>query len=323
MTITAEIIADSQSAYAAPSEGGRLTTFKLRYPRFIHAELMTHRVFSRNASSSRAIPVKRLIEDIRRDPAMPIHWGRNQPGMQAREEHDAPVELHAMEERGDFDGLILYHEVAQSYTAVETWLEAMEFAILHAEAFDKAGYHKQIVNRLLEPFSHINVVLTASMLDNFFHLRRHPDAQPEIKVLADAMWEAMQASRPDELFVDDWHLPFVTQGDTVEMVDGGNGNVLEIERDLMHLQRISVARCARVSYETHDGRVPTADEDLKLYDRLVGSAPLHASPAEHQATPLHPSDHFARRQGFGGNLGPEWVQFRKTLPHENVTTYTP
>ena len=76
-----KVIADSIS-----ESGKRITTFQLKYPRFIHSEVMTHRVFSRNASSSRAIPVKKMIEQVRNNPAMPIHWGANQSGMQAKNE---------------------------------------------------------------------------------------------------------------------------------------------------------------------------------------------------------------------------------------------
>lgn len=140
MTISAIVIADTISP-----AGKRITTLQLRYPRMVHSEFMTHRVFSRNASSSRAIPVERLIEDVLRDTAMPIHWGKNQPGMQARKKHDAPVLL---------DGTFVSNENA--------WLAARDQAIEAARAFTKAGYHKQIVNRLLEPFAHINVVVTAT-----------------------------------------------------------------------------------------------------------------------------------------------------------------
>lgn len=307
MTISAKIIADSQSP-----AGVRLTTFQLRYPRMIHSEFMTHRVFSRNASSSRAVPVKRLIEDIRRDPAMPIYWGKNQPGMSAREECTAPVLLNRL-----------------NYTAKEAWLEAMESAIDFAEAFNKAGYHKQIVNRLLEPFSHINVVVTATEWDNFYALRRHEDAQPEIKVLADAMWDAQQASTPHLLALGQWHLPYVTEAD-YDTLNTAPDETLQTDSDISQVIKLSVARCARVSYLTHDGKAPNVSDDLKLYDRLVGSVPLHASPCEHQATPdrwdvflFMPGGSFSRWDdpASHGNLR-GWKQYRKTLPNESVTAYS-
>ncbi len=139
MTISAKIILDSIYGES------RLTTMELKYPRFIHSEFMTHRVFSRNASSSRAIPVSKLIDQIIANPAMPIHWGKNQPGMQASEEHNAEV-IHEDPE---------YRHMSKE----EAWLAARDEAVKFAMAFDKAGYHKQIVNRILEPFSHFLNVL--------------------------------------------------------------------------------------------------------------------------------------------------------------------
>lgn len=299
MTIEAKIIADSISP-----AGKRITTFQLRYPRFIHAELMTHRVFSRNASSSRAIPVERMIEDLLRDPAMPVYWGANQKGMQAAEElsSDAIEDL-----KGD-------------------WLNAMHQAIGFAQKMMERGLHKQIANRILEPWAHINVVVTATDYENFYALRRHSDAQPEIKVLADCMWLAQNQSTPRLLQPGQWHLPYVS---TVDFQQAYDQNFID-ETDNPHtldamtqqnLIKVSVARCARVSYLTHDGRETTIEEDLALYDRLVGGIPLHASPAEHQATPdekwtdsfdhagnwKHPEEH-------GNFTG--WRQYRKMLPGE-------
>ena len=253
MTITAKIIADTECA------GARITTMQLRYPRFVHAEFMTHRVFSRNASSSRAIPVERLIQDVINDPAVPIHWGKNEPGMQAREEHDAPVVF-----RND------------SVCAEDAWLRARDVAIDAAKRFAKAGYHKQIVNRLLEPFSHINVVVTATDWENFFELRDHEDAQPEIQALARAMRIAMADSKPADERI---HLPYISNEDYSRLFMGCGA--LQVD---LYAMMISAARCARVSYLTHDGKVPLLGADLALYERLAGSVPFHASPLEHQAT---------------------------------------
>lgn len=288
MTITAKIIADSISP-----QGIRLTTMQLRYPRFIHAEFMTHRVFSRNASSSRAVPVKKLIEDVRRDPAHPIHWGMNQPGMQSREELKA----------------------SERVQTERAWVAAMNEAITCAELMVEAGAHKQIVNRLLEPFSHINVVVTATEWANFYALRRHEDAQPEIKALADAMWDAQQTSKPNLLQPGVWHLPYVTEQEWHDTIR----SVFAVD----DLKKVSVARCARVSYTTHDGKPTTIEEDLALYDRLVGSQPLHASPAEHQATPDQEGYDIAFERKYWccperhGNFR-GWIQYRKTLPGEFV-----
>jgi len=299
MTITAKVIADSIGPFSP-----RITTLQLRYPRFIHAEFMTHRVFSRNASSSRAIPVEKQIEMIREDTAMPSHWGKNQSGMQADEESDA--------------GVIIVPEVepygnAVYGTAQQAWEQARDRAIVIAERFVEAGYHKQIVNRILEPYSHISVVVTATDFDNFFHLRRHKDAQPEIKILADAMFDAMEASTPTKLAVHDWHLPYVTDEERAKY-------------DIGDQIKMSVARSARVSYLTHDGVSPDVIKDMALYDRLVGSVPLHASPAEHQAkadTVIYDMSGlktFERPDLHGNFTG--YIQYRKTLADENVSSWS-
>lgn len=291
-TISAKIIADSVGMHAP-----RLTTMQLRYPRAIHAEFMTHRQFSRNASSSRAIPVKRLIQDVINDPFIPLHWGKTQKGMQADQENDAKLTFTdiATNEQWQVD-------------RQEAWLNHMNDTVRVAEAFDIAGYHKQLVNRLLEPFAHINVVVTSTEWSNFFALRDHPDAEPHIAMLARAMKDAMDASEPLYLLEGEWHLPY-TQHDQ--------------QYDLDDLVRVSVARCARVSYMTHDGTIPVFDADLKLSDQLLGSIPLHASPAEHQARVARTVSYKPPQTGVmwpegdkHGNFAQGWVQYRKTLTGE-------
>jgi len=243
----ATVVADSYS----PETGKQLTTLQLTYPRFVHPEFMTHRVFSRNASSSRAIPVAKVIDQVRNNPAMPVHWGKNQPGMQAHEELEDTTE------------------------AVQSWKRAARQAADVAEHMNMIGLHKQVTNRILEPFQLIHVVVSATEWDNFFALRDHKDAQPEIQTLARLMKEAMDESsyivrsamRSEN---EQWHLPYVT----------------EEERALYRLDvliKCSAARCARVSYMKHDGTNPSPTEDVALYDRLVGADPIHASPVEHQA----------------------------------------
>lgn len=243
MTITAKIIADSISG-----DDIRLTTLQLRYPRFIHSEFMTHRLFSRNASSSRAIPVERLIQDVIDDPAMPIYWGTNQKGMQAAGEVD--------------QGIITLSK--------HDWLGARDNAVKVARQMAGNGLHKQIVNRVLEPFSHINVVVTATEWENFFALRLHPAAQPEIQELARTMNLAMAGSVPERGGPGDWHLPYVLESEYSSRDDG-------------ELRKLSAARCARVSYMTHDGKEPSGRDDLALAQQLQDSG--HWSPFEHQATP--------------------------------------
>lgn len=250
MTITAKSVLSSVSP-----DGVRIDTLLLRYPRFIHAEFMTHRQFSRNASSSRAIPVERLIDDVECDPAMPIFWGKNQKGMQARKE---------------LTGVAL--ELAKT-----AWHIALKRAIRSANSLSETGSHKQIVNRILEPFAHINVVVTATEWDNFFALRIHEDAQPEIKALAEVIRDAIDGANVQKLDYGQWHLPFVTGEESRR--EGG------LTDPLGNLRVVSAARCARTSYKTHDGRVSTLEEDIDLGERLTKSRPFHASPFEHQAKP--------------------------------------
>lgn len=307
MTITAKIVADSVS-----TAGVRLTTLQLRYPKFIHGEFMTHRVFSRNASSSRAIPVERLIKDVIDDPVYPSFWGKNQSGMQANEQCREPIDF-AQPITGDKGKVIERFDIQTFDVPDAGWDAARNNAVELAMAFHNAGYHKQIVNRLLEPFCHINVVVTATEWSNFFALRMHKDAQPEMRLLATEMSKAIALSQPTETPVNMWHLPYVTQQEFLSTPPDVNG----LASYWAHLIKLSVARCARVSYLTQEGREPDIDEDLKLYDRLVGAVPLHASPCEHQATPdheIHP-DTWLRPEYHGNFRG--WVQYRKTLPGEN------
>jgi thymidylate synthase ThyX len=294
MTISAKIITDSFSP-----DNVRLTTMQLRYPKFIHGEFMTHRVFSRNASSSRAIPVERLIKDVIEDPVYPSFWGKNQKGMQAAEENSETVPVRMS---------YLPTSSSEHLDKKEAWDVARERAVELARAFAAAGYHKQIVNRLLEPFCHINVVVTATEWSNFFALRCHPDAQPEMRELAEKMRDAMSSSKPRLVDAGEWHLPYVSL----------------YERDqlpVVTLRKISTARCARVSYLTQDGRDPNMAEDLALYNHLVGSVPLHASPAEHQATPADPADPLAPTRWklpllHGNFIG--WIQNRKLIEKGDV-----
>lgn len=292
MTIEAKIICDS----IGPN-GVRLTTFVLTYPRFIHSEFMTHRMFSRNASSSRAIPFDKQVKMIEEDCAMPLEFRKNQKGMQAAE---------ALSKENQFDAEVFWH-LAKSE------------AILKAKQLAALGVHKQYVNRLLEPFAHITVVVTATEYSNFFALRHHSMAQPEIAELAKQMWHLYSTTEPKYLCEDEWHLPFVTSEDIDNnLIEEINSDKDPLAQDRMipnwtKLIQMSVARCARVSYLTHEGKQPSEEEDLKLYDRLLGSQPIHASPAEHQAKA---SPDFLWWGNFCG-----WVQYRKLLSNENIKTF--
>lgn len=280
-----KIVADSIS-----EAGKRIVTPQLRYWRPIHSELMTHRVFSRNASSSRAIPVAKMIEQVKTDPAMPIYWGKNQAGMSAREELTGRDLTLAMND----------------------WLNARNSAVEHAERLVQCGAHKQIVNRLLEPWQYISVIVTATEWENFFELRCHPDAQPEIQDLAETIRKAMALSTPRLLKAGEWHLPYVTDDDWEYLVDRFGEDV---EVQIEYARKISAARCARVSYLLHDGTVPSIDKDLDLYEKLVGSRPLHASPVEHQATPDEIVDgDWVAPMLHGNFVG--WIQNRKLVERQ-------
>ena len=227
--------------------GNSLITFQLAYPRFIHAQIMTHRVFSRNVSSSRAIPIKTMIKSVAENVAMPADWTKNQAGMKADE--------------------LLDSDVAKEARII--WLSASAAAIQHAERLNELGLHKQHANRLLEPFMHVTTLLTATEFDNFFKLRLDEHAQPEIQELASQMKTCIDKSEPSEIDAGGWHVPYIYD----------NEYRLFPPTDLL---AISAARCARISYKTH-GANPIVDpnSDIKLTKRLMANG--HWSPFEHQA----------------------------------------
>lgn len=258
--IVARVVADSIA------NGVRITTMELEYHRYIHGELMTHRQFSRNAMSSRAVPINKMIEQVRDNPATPIHWGANQAGMQAENQ---------------LKGEDLENVKRQ-------WRQSAIMAAGQAEIMQTIGSHKQIVNRILEPFQMMKTVVTATEWNNFFHLRRHKDAQPEIQELANCMFEAMDLSVPEELKVGEWHTPYV---DHIRDQAGGimyktfNGDKLHgaVVLSTEDALKISSSCCAQVSYRILNDSLETA---LNIYDKLVNSKPVHSSPFEHQATPM-------------------------------------
>lgn len=263
--------------HSISNDGVELTTFQLKYPRYIHAEFMTHRVFSRNASSSRAIPVEKLVQKSLDEMVFPIRWGLNQPGMQANEQ--------------ELEG----EKLAQ---AKLVWKRMAEYCADGVRELAELGLHKQWANRPLEWFGHIEVVVTATEWENFYHLRDHADAQPEIRELAQLMRKAHSESVPvlrDGFNIEDpfnWHLPYVTQQERAE-------------HSVADLVRMSTARNARVSYLTHDKQEPVIEQDILLHERLVGGKPIHASPTEHIAYPISGTS-------WSGNFR-GWHQYRKNI----------
>lgn len=243
----AKVLEASRNKYT----GTTLWTLELRYPRFIHAEFMTHRVFSRNASSSRAIPIARQIDAIEQHPVFPSEWGSNKPGMQAGEAISRMAQTEA-------EGV---------------WNLAMMDAVKHARKLKDLGVHKQVVNRILEPYAYISVIVTATEWDNFFDLRISDLAQPEIRLLAEKIKTAMEAAQVAEAGLGYVHAPYVTMQERDD---------LEFEPNV--LMMLSSARCARVSYLNHDGMLPDFDKDMNLAHRLLKDK--HASVFEHQAYPV-------------------------------------
>lgn len=304
-----------------------LVTMRLRYPRIIHGEIMTHRVFSRNARSSRAVPVKTMLNETTSIPFIPWHWGKNQKGMQADEECNAIVQSLFLGSDSNGDGWYRAEDIADVYAHTTTayretaWLNARDAAVLHAKAFMEAGYHKQLPNRLLEPFSWIDVLITSNQWDNFLWLRDHKDAEPHLQDLARLVGRALDEMKVNELGYSHWHLPYITEADSKAAIQYlQNGRVT---RDMPSPQdaykwlcKISAARCARISYKPFDGDT-TYERELERYDMLVTSERVHASPTEHQARPDHYSEEYGgwdNQQSHGNLHG--WVQARKLIPNE-------
>lgn len=264
MAYSARVLLDSMSP-----AGVRLTTLEVTFPRFVLAEFNTHRVFSRSSASSRAVPTHKLIERVENDPVLPIEWGRNKAGMSASE-----LLTSDSEER-----------------AKRVWLDARDSAVAHANALLELKVHKQVLNRVLEPFLWHTVIVSSTEWENFFELRCAPNAQPEIRAAALKMREAIEGSAPQALGYGEWHLPLVQRD----------------ERDLdpETRRRVSVARCARVSYLTHDG-TREIEKDLSLFERLESDR--HLSPFEHVATPAADTAFHANFRG--------WIQMRREVEDE-------
>jgi len=274
----------------------RLTTFVIEIPRIVLAELNTHRQCARNSASSRAIPFKVMLDKVRNNPYIPETWEQNEPGMQGHTLLDAET----------------------SKRCEEIWLEARDSAVASAEKLYSLNLHKQTLNRLLEPFMWHTVIITATEWSNFFNQRCHPAAHPAIRRTAEAMREVLGQSTPQPVPFDGWHLPLIDERD----------HDLTLEEKV----KVSIARCARVSYLTHDG-VRDPSKDLDLYLKLISAG--HMSPLEHVARPMCESDPYpitgarspkrtsSHSQWFEGTqeyrfAGPfnGWVQFRKTVAGE-------
>jgi hypothetical protein len=305
-----EVILASKTTTGAPP----IYTIRMRYPRIIHGEVLTHRVFSRNARSSRAVPVATMLEEIRTRPFVPWHWGKNQRGMQADEECNNLVQMY-QDEWSDTDEM----------SREEAWLFLSRNAACAAEAFMTAGYHKQIPNRLLEPFSWMDCLITSTDWRNFLWLRDHKDAEPHLQDLARLVKQAIEEAEPKTLSPQSWHLPYITDEDLAYAAEHYWD---DWEKVISFLCKISAARCARISYKPFNGDA-SYEAELARYDLLVKSDRVHASPLEHQAMPdsliefstefEDGSDEVGTRWNnphLHGNFS-GWIQFRKTIPGEH------
>ena len=314
MSYYAKIVADSIAF------GTRLTTVEVCYPRFILAEDNTHRVFSRNSASSRAIPIERRIEQVLKNPFVPAAFAKNKAGMSA----DEVLDELANEE------------------AAKDWLTARDACVEAARSLAARGVHKQYANRLLELWSWHTVIKTATEWTNFDNLRDHPAAQPEMQLAARCTKKARAENTPRELDVGEWHLPYVEQADNVMqsekplLVNGEPvGRVTWHATEIADRLAISVARCAAISFERQYAE-KTVEQYIARHDDLLQSR--HLSPFEHQAQVVEPfanpfvaeppfSSHYRREKDywvltghFCGNFAAPWLQYRKQLPGEAVFT---
>ena len=299
---TAKIICDSISP-----QGVRLTTMEVKIHRFVLAEMNTHRVFSRNSASSRAIPVSKMLIRVQEDPAMPMFWGKNQAGM------GAAVELDQDEKN----------------MAINIWLNARDQMVNAAERLSNLGVHKQLTNRLLEPWLWHTAIVSSTEWSNFFGQRtainpetNQPYAQPEMYAAAMAMQQAYYESTPKFIGYGEWHLPYITEEDIEPILRLVYRGVDEKSKPAYWFKKVSAGRCARVSYLTHDGK-RDVQEDVNLADKLASATPMHPSPFEHVATP-HPdwNPNEDRFNGVKGNFH-GWAQYRHEFGNETVKNFKP
>lgn len=312
MTYAANVLVDSINEHDV-----RLTSIQVNVPRMVLPELISHRALSRNSASSRAIPVNKLISSVLDNPFIPDRFGANQSGMVA-EEFLGPED---------------------EALAREAWLRARDLAVLGAvglnggidsvsdrtlrarlttlrESYDYqfmpvgASVHKQLVNRLIEPWMWGVSIVSATDWDNFLALRTDRNAQPQIQQVALHIQEALEDSEPSFLSEDQWHAPLIQPGE-MELFEADyrvqSGDITATEM----MKRIAVGRCARVSYLTHDGRRDPI-KDIELHNRLLLAG--HMSPFEQVARPMTATE-FAANHYAGNFKG--WVQLRKTIPGEH------
>ncbi len=226
---------------------------------------------SRNSASSRAIPAKKIRWSVISNPYLPVYFGKNKPGMQSGEK---------------FTGTKLF-------ISKKVWLWSRYIPIMFHFVGEKISIHKEILNRMLEPWLMVDIIVTSTEWSNFLNLRIKEDTQPETRLVAEKINSLLKFSKPTILKTNEWHLPFILKE--------------EENLDINTKKKISVARCARVSYATFDGKTSNINNDLKLYDKLSYSG--HWSPFEHVAKVLDQEDR------YGNFIG--WMQHRKEFYGEN------
>lgn len=302
MTVDVKLLQHSYSP-----DGISMYSFEVEIPRIILAEWNTHGMLNTNAQSSRAVPTKKLIEEVRRNPYMPSHWGKNQKGMQAYEE---------------------CHSSVKSMPRESFWDICIHNACNNAQAFEEAGYHKQIANRVIEPYSHTKLVVSGTEWNNFFNLRIHKDAEPNIREMAIKIYEITRSSAGVRLYNGEWHLPYISQ----YRQEGSMRYVFDNQYvSLSDAIRISLACVAQVSYRSLNTHPDAID---RIYDSLFPSngEPIHGSPAQHLATPFKEAwckgtwqegETHRDRNGYSWSAQLRgWCQYRKLIPNENATIFT-
>lgn len=277
--INAEVIADSTC------NGNRVTSLVITIPRIVLAEFNTHRALSRNSSSSRAIPFKKMVEEVETNPFVPIRWQKDHSGMQGTE--------------------YFTNEEVVALDLEKQWLDARNYAIHRANQLNDRGLTKQLCNRLLEPFMYQTIICTATEWENFIALRAHTDAEIHIQEAAYKILEALNSSKPVAKLHGEWHIPFGDKFNTDKLDVVSK----ELNIDVYNLMlKVSMARCARVSYLNFEGKDDYV-ADVKLFDRLVESG--HMSPMEHCAIAMSNKEH------YGNFIG--WKQYRQFISDENKT----
>lgn len=347
--IVARILADSIN-----EQGNRLTTWEVEYPRLIHSELMTHRMFSRNAASSRAIPFAKMVEQLN---GRPVRFGKNQAGMQDEgEDYDEALLIPAYGALGWSEDYrcTVYVEEEMVWDYEEAWVGAKEQAVKFAKGFADAGYHKQITGRLTEPFQMMKTIISATETANFFWLRDDKAADPTIAELARVMKEAQEQSKPELLKAGEYHTPYIDTFREQVGYEADNdtpiwgplryhiGCVMDDTFEELTAEqaiKVSCARCAAVSYRNEGYGL---EKSLEVYERLLGSDKKHASAFEHVATPIVRPKGVTECRGscYGFNVDCDWedgvshmdrngnlwsgnfcgfIQYRKTIDGENYT----